>query len=131
MDYLINAGLKYVILCTGCLGEQIQAVYGDTYGPLRLAYSQESSPLDTAGALCLAEPLFRSDAVLVMNGDSICQTDFMAFGEWHRERNAEASLLLIKVSDVQRFGQVFLIISMRGAVKGCHAETIAINELDK
>ena len=108
LDYLIKAGLRYVILCTGYLGEQIQAVYGDTYGPLRLAYSQESSPLGTAGALRLALPLFGSDSVFVMNGDSICQTDFMAFGEWHQERNADASLLLIKVPDVRRFGQVLV-----------------------
>ncbi len=111
LDYLTNAGLWYLSLskiCTGHLGEQIQVAFGDRYDHLRLVYSQESSPLGTAGALRLALPLFRSDSVLVMNGDSICQTDFVAFEEWHRERNAEASLLLIKVPDVRRFGQVLV-----------------------
>jgi len=81
------------------LGEQIQTVYGDTYGPLRLDYSQESSPLCTAGALRLAEPLFGSDSIFVMNGDSVCCADFTDFWMWQGERNADAPLLLAKVSD--------------------------------
>jgi len=107
-DCLIKSGFRLAVLCTGYLGEQIQAAFGDRYGPLRLAYSQESSPLGTAGALRLALPFFRSDFVLVMNGDSVCLSDFIAFGEWHQEQNAEASLLLTKVPDVRRFGQVLV-----------------------
>jgi D-glycero-alpha-D-manno-heptose 1-phosphate guanylyltransferase len=106
LDYLIKAGLGYAVLCTGCRGEQIQAAFGNGYGHLRVVYSQETSPLGTAGALRPALPFFKSDTVLVMNGDSVCYADLTAFRTWHEERNAEASLLLTRVNDVQRFGQV-------------------------
>lgn len=106
LDYLIKAGFEDAVLCTGYRGEQIQTALGEGCGTLRLVYSQETSPLGTAGALRLALPFFKSDTVLVMNGDSVCYADMAAFGTLHEERKAEASLLLTRVNDVQRFGQV-------------------------
>ncbi len=106
LDYLIKAGFEDAVLCTGYRGEQIRAALGEGYGPLSLIYSQETSPLGTAGALRLALPFFKSESVLVMNGDSVCYADLRDFLTWHEERKAEASLLLTLVNDVQRFGQV-------------------------
>lgn len=106
LDQLAAAGVGYVVLCTGYLGEQVQAVFGGSYGSLRLVYSQESSPLGTAGALRLALPLFKSDSVLVMNGDSFCEANLKAFWTWHCVRDSDATLLLTKVSDARRHGRV-------------------------
>jgi NDP-sugar pyrophosphorylase family protein len=106
LDQLTEAGARRVVLCTGHLGKQVQAEFGQSYGPLRLAYSQEATPLGTAGALRLALPLLNSSAVLVMNGDSLCDVDLSAFWSWHRERGAKASLVLTKVPDTSRYGRV-------------------------
>jgi len=106
LDQLASAGVKYVVLCTGYLGEQVEATFGDSYGNLHLVYSQESSPLGTAGALRIALPLLRSDYVLVMNGDSFCQTNLRTFWAWHQARGANVTLLLTKVPDVTRYGRV-------------------------
>ena len=106
LDQLAGAGVRYVVLCTGYLGEQVQAVFGDSYGSLRLVYSQESSPLGTAGALRLALPLFKSETVLVMNGDSFCEANLSAFWAWHCGRAAESTLLLTEVPDAKRYGRV-------------------------
>jgi NDP-sugar pyrophosphorylase family protein len=73
---------------------------------MRLVYSQESSPLGTAGALRLALPLLESDTVLVMNGDSFCETDLSAFWTWHCERDADVTLRLAEVADTKRYGRV-------------------------
>lgn len=108
LDQLTTAGIRRVIVCTGHLGTQVQEMFGDTYGDLRVVYSHEPVPLGTAGALRLALPLLRSDPVLVMNGDSYCQVDLGAFWTWHRERAAEASLLLAEVPDTQRYGRVLV-----------------------
>ena len=72
LDQLAAAGVRDVVLCTGYMGEQVRSAFGDSYGGMCLSYSQESSPLGTAGALRLALPLFKSSSVLVMNGDSFC-----------------------------------------------------------
>lgn len=106
LDQLTAAGVKYAVLCTGYLGEQVQATFGDSYGDLHLVYSQESSPLGTAGALRLALPLFRSDSVLVMNGDSFCDVNLSAFWAWHCAHSANATLVLTKMLDTTRYGRV-------------------------
>jgi NDP-sugar pyrophosphorylase family protein len=106
LDQLASAGVRYVVLCTGYLGEQVHSCFGDSYESLHLVYSQELSPLGTAGALRLAMPLFKSDPVLVMNGDSFCKADLRAFATWHSEHRSDATLLLTEVSDTGRYGRV-------------------------
>ena len=94
------------MLCTGYLVTQVQAVFGEVYSSLRLVYSQEVSPLGTGGALRLALPLFASDPVLVMNGDSFCEANLQAFWAWHGMQGASATLLLTKMPDTRRYGRV-------------------------
>lgn len=106
LDQLAAARIRDVVLCIGYRGEQVRAAFGDAYGGLRLRYSQERELLGTAGALRLALPLLQSDPVLVMNGDSFCETDLRAFARWHWERGAEATLLLVRVPDAGRYGRV-------------------------
>jgi D-glycero-alpha-D-manno-heptose 1-phosphate guanylyltransferase len=105
-DQLVAAGARDVVLCTGYLGDPIRIMFGASYGSLRLSYSQESSPLGTAGALRLALPLFKSSPVLVMNGDSYCEANLREFWLWHAARHSNATLLLTKIFDTERFGQV-------------------------
>jgi NDP-sugar pyrophosphorylase family protein len=106
LDQIVAARLKSAVLCTGYLGDQVQALFGDTHRGLHLLYSQEMSPLGTAGALRLALPQIASDPVLVMNGDSYCETDLQAFWTWHCARRAEGTVLLHQMSDTKRFGCV-------------------------
>lgn len=106
LDQVAAAGIRYVVLCTGYLGGQVRAAFGDSYGSLHLVYSQESSPLGTAGALRLALPLFKSEAVLVMNGDSFCEANLKAFWAWHCARKACGTLLLVEMRETERYGRV-------------------------
>jgi NDP-sugar pyrophosphorylase family protein len=62
--------------------------------------------LGTAGALRFAVERFQSDAVLVLNGDSYCDVDLKEFCRWHRQREANASIVLTKVDNSDRFGSV-------------------------
>ena len=106
LDHLAEAGVREVVLCTGHLGDQVEAALGRSYGPLNLLYSRETLPKGTAGALRMALPHLKTDTVLVMNGDSFCEADFRAFREWHLARQAEATLLLSRVEDTGRYGRV-------------------------
>lgn len=106
LDQLNETGSREAVLCIGYLGDQIREKFGSTYGNLKLNYSQESFPLGTAGAVRLAKPLLKSDTVMVMNGDSFCDCDFRKFLKFHKSKKANVSLLLTKVSDTSRFGQV-------------------------
>lgn len=106
LDQLVESGCPNTVLCTGYLGEQVSATFGDSYRNMRLLYSQELSQLGTGGALRLALPLLESDCVLAMNGDSFCHTKLSDFWAWHIAQGAEATLLLTHVSDTKRYGRV-------------------------
>lgn len=106
LDQLIEVGLKKVILCTGYLGELIQAELGDTYEPLDLLYSKEEEPKGTAGSLRLALPLISTEVALVMNGDSYFRMNIMDFWKFHNKNECIASIALTRVDDTGRYGQV-------------------------
>ncbi|KAF0219362.1 MAG: Nucleoside-diphosphate-sugar pyrophosphorylase family [Geobacteraceae bacterium] len=106
LDQVAAAGVKRAILCTGYKAERIAAFLGEEYRGMQILYSQEPSPLGTAGALRLALPKMENETVLVMNGDSYLETDLRNFWNRHRAKGATNSLLLTKVSDTGRYGRV-------------------------
>ena len=106
LDQLVATGIRSAVLCTGYLGEQVRAVFGQFYRNLPLDYSHEPLPLGTGGALQLALPLITSDFVLILNGDSLCRFQSDNFWAWHCDHRSEATLLLTHVSDGARYGRV-------------------------
>jgi NDP-sugar pyrophosphorylase family protein len=106
LDQLKAAGIRRVVLCTGYMGKMIHESFGSEYNGMALTYSHETVPLGTGGALRLALPLFDSDPVLVMNGDSYCQADLGAFFLWRREQDIPNAMVLTLLDDVARFGSV-------------------------
>jgi NDP-sugar pyrophosphorylase family protein len=108
LDQLERSGIQQVVLCTGHLGDQIEAEFGSEYAGMHLSYSLEANPLGTAGALCLAVDRFGGDRFMVMNGDSFVDADLNAFHAQHVESGFEGSLLLVEVADAGRYGTVNL-----------------------
>jgi NDP-sugar pyrophosphorylase family protein len=108
LDQLAAAGLREVVLLTGYMGEMVRAAVGETYAGLRLLYSNEPSPLGTAGALRWAFPRFSSSTILVLNGDSYCKVNLTRFSACHTRRAAEVTMLLAETPDASRFGIVQL-----------------------
>jgi D-glycero-alpha-D-manno-heptose 1-phosphate guanylyltransferase len=90
------------------LANEVRGILSDSYGSVSLRYSAESSPLGTGGALRLALPLFKSENILVLNGDSFCEISLNDFWTSHHGRAADASLVLTQVTDAGRYGRVQL-----------------------
>ena len=105
-DQLINARINRAVLCTGYLGDRIKETIGSAYKSLTIGYSEEFSPLGTAGALRNASSEIAGDQFLVLNGDSYYETDITAFWNRHQAKGASGSLLLTTVADARRFGKV-------------------------
>lgn len=99
LDQLADAGLRRVVLCTGHKAEQVVESVGKEYRSMQISYSAEPVPLGTAGALRHALPLFGSDPVLTMNGDSSCEVDLTALWEAHRQHQATGTLVVAHVAD--------------------------------
>lgn len=108
LDKLNKTGVKKVVICTGYLGEQVKKEFGKKYGNLSISYSQENSKLDTAGAIRLALPLLKSEDILVTNGDSYFNCDLKKFWQFHLKKKSKASVLLTRISNIDRYGQVVL-----------------------
>jgi D-glycero-alpha-D-manno-heptose 1-phosphate guanylyltransferase len=109
LDQLVRAGVRQTTLLTGYLADRVEAAFGDDFGGMRLAYSVETSPLGTAGALRHALPRLACPVVLVLNGDSYCDLDLAAFFDQHRRSGAKCTVALTEVPDVARFGKVTLV----------------------
>ena len=93
-------------LCTGYMADAIEQAMGTEHHNMPIHYSREDSPLGTGGAIRNALPLAHSDPVLVINGDTLVDTELSVFIDRSTEESAAASLLLLPVGDVSRFGSV-------------------------
>ena len=118
-------GIGEVILGTGYLAEQVEAHFGDgqAFG-LTIAYSRESAPLGTGGALKLAEKQL-SDPVLILNGDSFVEWELASLVARFEEKKADLVMALQAVSEVTRYGSVTQLL--HGAVYGVVSEGLFID----
>lgn len=75
LDWLHAAGIRDVVVNLHHLGAQIEAYLGDgsAFG-VRIAYSRETTLLETGGGIVNALPLLGDEPFLVLNGDIF--TDF-------------------------------------------------------
>ncbi len=70
------AGCREIVINVSHLGERIVEHLGDgsRYG-VRIAYSREAEPLETAGGIAQAGALLGPEPFLVLNGDIYCEVD--------------------------------------------------------
>lgn len=106
LEQIADAGMRHGVLCVGYASEQIRAAFGNTFLGIELTYSQELTRLDTAGALRLAQPQFRSDSIVAMNGDSFCEVSLSDLWTWHSTRQATGTLVLVETPNAARYGSV-------------------------
>lgn len=77
LERLARAGCREAIVNVSHLGEEIVERIGDgsRYG-LRIAYSREAQPLETAGGIANALALLGDAPFLLVNADIYCEYDF-------------------------------------------------------
>lgn len=100
-------GIRDVVINLHHLGEMIQQALGDgaAFG-MHLIYSYEQVILGTGGGIKQAEPHFKGEPVLVLNGDTLFELDLGAVMAFHREQQAAATLVLRQDPDAARWGLV-------------------------
>jgi MurNAc alpha-1-phosphate uridylyltransferase len=95
LERLAAAGCREAVVNVSHLGERIVERLGDgaAFG-LRIAYSREAEPLETAGGIAKALPLLSGEPFLLVNADVYCECDFAALLR-HDLRAALAHLVLV------------------------------------
>lgn len=101
-------GFERAILAVGYQREAIQGYFGERVFGLDLAYSIESDPLGTGGALSNAAGLIQTDHVLVMNGDSYTGVNLDQFRASHFQSGAGVSMVVVPVDARTDTGTVSL-----------------------
>jgi N-acetyl-alpha-D-muramate 1-phosphate uridylyltransferase len=95
LQRLSRAGFREAVINVSHLGEQIVSRVGDgaRYG-LRVAWSREAEPLETAGGLAQARALLGEAPFLLVNSDIYCEYDFSRLKELSLE-NHLAHIVLV------------------------------------
>jgi mannose-1-phosphate guanylyltransferase len=102
-----QVGIVDILLNVHYQAHQVVDYFGDgTNFGVNIRYIEESTPLDTAGALKLAEPFFTGQPLLVFNADILTDLDLKALIDYHRSQKAQATITLTRVSDITPFGLV-------------------------
>ena len=97
LNYLKDQGIKRVILCTGYLGEQIEAIVGNGISMgLKVSYSPDGPVLlGTGGALRKALPLLGKQ-FFVLYGDSFLPCDFRKVQAAYKSAGNPALMTVLK-----------------------------------
>lgn len=106
LDQFAGAGLRRVVLATGYLAEKVEAAIGRSWQGMDIAYSRESAPLGTGGAIALASALLRGDTAHVANGDTFLRFDQRALERRVYQLQAGIGMALARVDDARRYGSV-------------------------
>lgn len=77
LERLAASGCREAVINASHLADRIidYVADGSRFG-LRVAYSREAEPLETAGGIAQALPLLGADPFLVVNADIYCEIDF-------------------------------------------------------
>ena len=95
LERLAASGVREVVANVSHLGQQIVDYVGDggRFG-LRVGFSLEAEPLETAGGIAQALPLLGAQPFLLVNGDIYCELDFRPLLS-HRLAQNLAHLVLV------------------------------------
>lgn len=108
VDQYLRHGARRFIFSTGHRGEMIEEWFGRHRGSYDTMFIRDPTPLGTGGALARAMTLVRSNPVLVLNGDSLCEIDPSRLLRFHALKRARATVAVTHQEDRPDTGAVML-----------------------
>ncbi len=95
IECLRDQDITNIILITGHLGGKIREFFEDGKRfQVNIRYIEETVPLGTAGALSLLPPLLTGDSFFLVFGDVLFDIDLSRMMEFHRQKQAKATLFV-------------------------------------
>uniref|UniRef100_A0AC35F077 Mannose-1-phosphate guanylyltransferase n=1 Tax=Panagrolaimus sp. PS1159 TaxID=55785 RepID=A0AC35F077_9BILA len=109
IEALSSVGVDTVILAVSYKREQLEneiIKHTDKLG-VKIIFSVEETPLDTAGPLALAKNYLNDgEPFFVLNSDVICDFDFQAMMEFHQTHGKEGTIAVTQVNEPSKYGVV-------------------------
>ena len=120
LHLLRRNGINDAVISTLYLSDRIENALGNCYDGVALQYVREHKPLGTAGGVAFALAQGRhsngdepqdmqpqaDETVLVLSGDGICDFDLTAALAFHREKNADVTIVTTKSDNPLEYGVV-------------------------
>ncbi len=105
---LVSAGFKRIVVTTGYMSDTLIKSIGDgkKFGA-SILYAFEETPAGTAGAVKNVSE-FLDKTFVVASGDVLADVDIKALYDYHRKKNAIATMALTEVENPKEFGIVGL-----------------------
>ncbi len=118
MMLLKEAGVKEIVLAVSVMSEFLKAYFkeGEKLG-LKIHYTDEKSPMGTAGALKLAEKFLEGDNFFMLNGDVILNFQFREMIETHKNYGGTGTIASKLVEDPSRYGVLIIDSSTNQILK--------------
>ncbi len=105
VDALAQAGCEEVIITTNYLAELIEERLVQMNLPIPVHCVKEDKPLGTAGCIKNLESRL-ADEFIVVQGDAVAELDYSAFLKYHRAKESDVTISVIRVKDTREFGVV-------------------------
>ncbi len=107
VDLLRRHGITEIVATLHYLADEVESYFGDgsAFG-VSMSYVVEDTPLGTAGAVKLAQPLLGDEPFLIISGDALTDLDLAALLADHERTGAMASIVLQRVANPLEFGVV-------------------------
>jgi mannose-1-phosphate guanylyltransferase len=105
LDHLATGGVTEAVLSSPYLGEAFERYVDGRRGAPAITWVTEESPLGTGGAIANAARGF-DGSFFVVNGDILTDLDLSELLAFHRDREAVATIALVRVTDARPFGLV-------------------------
>lgn len=108
LNYLKSQGIERVVLSVGYLHETIIEYFNYNYNEMEIDYTIEKDALGTGGGIALALSKVKSNFAFVLNGDTMFRVNLLEMENFHFLQNADLTLALKKLDNIDRFGSVDL-----------------------
>lgn len=103
LTYLINNGIRKIILSVGYKYEIIKKYFGDSFCGIPIVYSIENEPLGTGGAIFKALSKVDGGSVYIINGDTFFNIDLKKL---KLKNNSKVAIALKEMEKFDRYGCV-------------------------
>jgi NDP-sugar pyrophosphorylase family protein len=106
---LKKAGVEEIVLAVSVMAKELRDYFqnGEEWD-IKIDYTNEQSPMGTAGALKLAEPLLKDDNFFMLNGDVILNFDFKKMLTTHEKYNGIGTIASRLVNNPARYGVLII-----------------------
>lgn len=105
LELLHKNGINEAAVSLLYLPLQVKDFFGDEAYGVKLTYFEEGKPLGTAGGVKNCQSFF-DDTFLVISGDAACSFDLKQAINAHKQKKADATLILYKTEEPLEYGVV-------------------------